>query len=124
VRKPVSVSLSASAELKAEIDANREIIELLATATLARVEPNLAAPANAARATAGGVEIFIEGLIDPEAERQRAAKQCETLKQKVTALRGRLANPAYTEKAPAHLVQQTRDELAGIEAELQKLGCS
>jgi hypothetical protein len=36
-------------------------------------------------------------------------------------MRGRLGNESYTAKAPPHLVQQTRDQLAEAEAELGKL---
>ena len=65
--------------------------------------------------------MFVEGVIDPDAEAKRTAKQRETLSQKITAHKARLANPSYADKAPAHLVQQTRDELSAMEAELAKL---
>jgi len=65
--------------------------------------------------------VFVENVIDPDAEKIRVAKQIESLNQKITAMKARLANPAYADKAPPHLVQQTRDELAALEAELKKL---
>jgi len=120
-RKPVTVSLSVPAEFKSQIESNRELIEVLAICTVVKAEPNLATPANAARAMAAGIEVYVEGVIDPDAEKARVSKRIETLKQKRTALQGRLASPAYTDKAPAHLVQQTRDELAAVELELSKL---
>jgi valyl-tRNA synthetase len=78
-------------------------------------------PANSARAIVGGIEIFVEGVIDPDAEKARDAKKKETLTKEREALIARLANPSYADKAPAHLVQQTRDKLAAVEAELAKL---
>jgi valyl-tRNA synthetase len=121
-RKPVTVSIAADAEPRRILLANREMIELLATCTLAAVEPTIAPPPNAVRATAAGNDVYVEGLIDPAAEGQRVAKLIEQKQKQAAALRGRLANPSYADKAPAHLVQQTRDELRDVEAELAKLG--
>jgi valyl-tRNA synthetase len=120
-KKPVAVSIAAAVESKQQIDANREVIELLAVCTLGKVETDLPAPIGAARATAAGVELFIEGIIDPEADKLRKTREIETLTKKREALIARLANPSYADKAPAKLVQQTRDELAAAEAELAKL---
>ncbi|HCD32975.1 MAG TPA: hypothetical protein DER01_11255, partial [Phycisphaerales bacterium] len=39
----------------------------------------------------------------------------------VAGLQGRLANPSYADKAPAHLVQQTRDQLTAKQAEVESL---
>ena len=55
------------------------------------------------------------------AEHQRVTKRREELKKQQTSLQARLANDAYSKKAPPHLVQQTRDQLAEVEAELTKL---
>jgi valyl-tRNA synthetase len=121
-KKPVTVSITADAEPQLQLLANREMIELLATCTLARVEPTFPPPPHSARASAAGRDIYVEGLIDPAAEGQRVAKLVEQKQKQAAALRGRLANPSYADKAPAHLVQQTRDELAAVEAELAKLG--
>ena len=119
-KKPVAVSLSAPPELQ-HLDANRELIELLAVCTVQQVGPNLPPPRHAARATAAGCDVYVEGLIDPAAEGQRLAKAREVLAGKITALQARLANPSYADRAPPKLVQQTRDELAAAEAELAKL---
>jgi valyl-tRNA synthetase len=122
VKKPVTVSIAAPAESKRLIEDSREIIELLGTCTLAQVEPKLSAPANAARALAAGCEIFIEGIVDPQAEKQRLGKRRDELVKLISSMRGRLANEAYISKAPAHLVKQTQDQLAEAEAELARLG--
>ena len=76
---------------------------------------------HAAKATAAGCEIYVSGVVDPAAEAGRLAKERAELEKKVKTLQGRLANKGYTDKAPPHLVQQTRDELASAEAELAKL---
>ena len=40
---------------------------------------------------------------------------------RVTMLNGRLSNPSYTDKAPAHLVEQTRDELHETEQRIERM---
>lgn len=68
-----------------------------------------------------GVEHRLADLadaLDPKAERERLEKEKADLEKSVRALAGRLSNPGYTDKAPAHLVQQTRDEHAKAEADL------
>jgi len=121
IKKAVTVSFAARGELAGQIQSNRELIETLAVCSINQIQENLTAPKNAARASAAGIDVFIENVIDPDAEKIRVAKQIESLTQKITAMKARLANPAYADKAPPHLVQQTRDELAALEAELKKL---
>ena len=120
-KKPVGVMIAAPGDSARQIEANRTVIETLGTCTLTDVRADLHAPANAARAMAAGCEIFVEGLIDPDAERQRLTRKQDDLTKQRSALRGRLSNESYTAKAPAHLVKQTQDQLSAVEAELAKL---
>ncbi len=64
----------------------------------------------------------LEEKKDPKVEAEIAARKKEELTQAITVLEGRLANPSYSEKAPAHLVQQTRDELEEKKRLLEELG--
>ena len=66
-------------------------------------------------------EIFIEDLVDAEAEKQRVNKRIAELEKQIAALEGRLNNPGYLAKAPPHLVEQTKNELEAAKAELAKL---
>ncbi len=124
LKRAVSVTIVAPAELSRSITENREIVELLATCKLRAVGPDVKPPDKAARTSASGVEIYVEGLVDEAAEQQRQGKRCEELKKQIAAMRGRLSNEAYTKKAPPHLVRQTQDQLAEAESEARKLGCS
>ena len=96
-------------------------IELLATCTLAAVGDDVTAPPQSATATAGGCELFVEGLTDPAAEQQRKTKRREELTKTIAALRGRRNNAGYMAKAPPHLVKETEDRLAEAESELATL---
>jgi len=121
-RTPVAVSISAGAEPARQIAENRETIELLATCTIGAMQADLPAPANSVRASAAGVDIYVEGLVDPAADQARISKLREDLNKKKAALEGRMANAAYMAKAPPALVKQTTDQLAEVMAELAKLG--
>ena len=121
-RKPVTVSIAAPGDAARQIEANRATIELLATCTIRDVQQQLAPPANAARTATAGCDVYVEGIVDEDAEKQRLARRRDELTKQITALRGRLSNESYTAKAPAHLVEQTRKQLADAEAELDKLG--
>jgi valyl-tRNA synthetase len=121
IKKAVTVSFSTGGDLAAQVRSNRELIETLAVCSINQIQENLAVPRNSARASAAGIDVFVEDVIDPDAEKIRISRQIDSLKQKITAMKARLANPSYADKAPAHLVQQTRDELAALEAELKKL---
>jgi len=122
-RKTVAVTIIApGAEATAVVEDNRGLIENLATCTLTTAKAGTAAPKDAVRVTVNGdCEIFIEGLVDPEAEKQRLVKLRDDLTKQVAALKGRLANEGYVAKAPPKLIQETRDQLAAAEAELAKL---
>jgi valyl-tRNA synthetase len=121
-KKRITVSVMAPGDSARQINDAREMIELLATCTLKDARPDLPPVEKAARATAAGCEIYIEGLVDESAEKQRNAKRREDLEKERTALKGRLSNEAYVAKAPPKLVKETRDRLAEVEAELAKLG--
>ena len=60
--------------------------------------------------------------IDEKSSTSELRQASEELKKKIATLKGRLDNPGYAAKAPAHLVEQTRAELAKAEEELKKLG--
>lgn len=121
VKKRVTVSINATGELLAQIDGASEMIELLAMSTMKDVRADLPAAEKASRVQAAGCEIYVEGLVDEAGEGARASKRIEELTKQEAALSGRLSKESYTAKAPPHLVQQTRDQLAEVQAELAKL---
>ena len=79
-----------------------------------------AAPAVSAALPFEGAEHRLSDLTnqaDAGAEKERLLKELESVEKSIKALEGRLSNPGYTDKAPAHLVDQTRTELAGKQQE-------
>ena len=121
-KKAVTVSIVAPDDAARQIEANKPTIELLATCTIRQVKSELFPPPNSARAQAAGCGIFLENLVDVDAEKQRTAKRRDELTKQISALKARLSNESYISKAPPHLVKQTQDQLAEAEAALAKLG--
>jgi valyl-tRNA synthetase len=121
LKKTVDASIVAVGELAGQIESNRQMIELLAVCRLKITSTVSAPPAGSARASVAGCDIFVEGLEDEDAEKQRSSKRKEELAKQIQTLNGRLASEAYISKAPPKLVQQTRDQLADAEAELAKI---
>lgn len=66
-------------------------------------------------------DVEVDIPVDEAAEAARKAKEIAELEKKIAALSDRLANPSYTEKAPEHLVNQTKEELEQAQAMLAKL---
>ena len=62
--------------------------------------------------------VYVAGVVDAAAGEKRKA---ELTKKRDTML-ARLGNESYVAKAPPKLVEQSRAELAAIEAELATLG--
>ena len=118
-RQSVTVRLKAGGDAAATLEAGRDLIATLAVADVQAIGPEVTQCDDAAVAPVGAVEVIVEGLVDTEAERQRLAKRLEELNSNKAALEKRLANKGYTDKAPAHLVQQTRDQLAEAVTEIQ-----
>jgi len=121
-KKKVTVSIAppGADAARQTVDA-KEMIELLATCTVKEIRPDLPPVEKAARTSVNGCEIYLEGLVDEAAEGERSAKREQELVKQEAALLGRLSNESYTKKAPPHLVQQTKDKLAEVQAELAKL---
>jgi valyl-tRNA synthetase len=122
LKQVIVVSIAASGDAMQTISENRELIELLATCSIKEVKGEIANVANTTHVTAAGCDLYLEGLADPEADKGLKAKKRAELEGKIKARRGRLSNDSYVSNAPAHVVQQTKDELAEAEAELAKLG--
>ena len=73
-----------------------------------------------------GVEAFLplSGLIDPEKERVRLAKQNEKLEKEIEKLSGRLNSKGFVDKAPVAVVEKARKELAELEDQAAKVKSS
>ncbi len=122
-RQTVTFSAQAPPDTAQEILEQRQLIETLANVVAAEVGPRVEKPNDAAETLVGSdIRLYLHSLIDADAERTRLTKQLDEAKKNIAALNGRLANKSYIDKAPPHLVAQTRDQLATAVKEADTLG--
>lgn len=67
------------------------------------------------------VMISLEGLIDPEQEKQRLYKKQETLQKEQQKLLGMLSNEGFLQRAPEAVILKNREQLAELNLQLQLL---
>jgi valyl-tRNA synthetase len=67
------------------------------------------------------VRVPLAGLFDVEAERGRLDRERAKIDGELAALRRRLGNPQFVERARAEVVQESRDRLAELEARRSKV---
>lgn len=67
-----------------------------------------------------GVEVYLPqaGLVDVQKERMRLGKQAEKLRKAVEGVQARLQSASFVDRAPAHLVTETRASLRDLEQQL------
>jgi len=107
-----------SDSLAGQILENRPFIELLAVCEVKAVGAGIAEPESASKTSAANCGIYVEGLIDSGSSEKRKADLTKT----IASLKGRLSNEGYIARAPAKLVDETKQQLANAEEELAKLG--
>ncbi len=120
-RRVVTFSAQAQANTAQQIVEHRQLIETLAHVQTGQVGPSIQSPDDAAVTLIGQTQLYVHGLLDRETERIRLTKRLDDLHKQIHALTNRLSNPSYVEKAPAHLVQQTRQQLATAQKEAGSL---
>jgi len=68
------------------------------------------------------VLVPLAGLVDVEAEMARTRKSLDREQRDLEKSRAKLDNPRFVDNAPAEVVEQERERLAGHEARVQRLG--
>ncbi|MEL6797583.1 MAG: class I tRNA ligase family protein, partial [Planctomycetota bacterium] len=104
------ITLHTDAETAAKIAGLTQVT--LALAGLEEIKTTAPeADANPIAFTIGGIEHHLTNLadaLDAGAEKERLTKLVDDLTKSLAALDKRLSNPGYTDKAPKHLVDETR----------------
>ena len=72
-------------------------------------------------AVMNGARLMLKVEVDKAAETARLNKEAEKLQKALDKLNAKLSKPGYTDKAPAHLVEKDRVELAELEAKMAKV---
>jgi valyl-tRNA synthetase len=69
----------------------------------------------------GTLYLDLASAVDPAAEKSRLAKELAKLAQHIAGTEARLANPAFTGKAPPAVLEGARQQLAGLQAKRAEL---
>ncbi len=122
--KPLPVLIqNGSATDQTRLQNNQNFLTILAkTESITWLSDTDQAP-ESATSLVGEMKLLVPmaGLIDKDAELKRLNKQIEKLEKQIKSAQGKLANPGFTDKAPAAVVQKERDNLEDIEGQLTQL---
>ncbi|WP_314936349.1 valine--tRNA ligase [Neisseria elongata] len=111
-------------EIENGVDGFKEILAYLPVLTrLTEVQQVAALPENedAPVAVCNGARLMLKVEIDKAAETARLSKEAEKLQKALDKLNAKLSKPGYTEKAPAHLVEKDKADLAELEDKMTKV---
>jgi valyl-tRNA synthetase len=91
-----------------------EVLKLLLNAEAFEVNVNYLPGKNTMTVRAGLGDLFLplEGLIDKEAETARLKKELEKIEAEIAKVEQKLANPNFTQKVPANVLQEHQQRLA------------
>lgn len=109
------------------VEGSQDLAELLkylpsmTRLTEAKLTDQLPEGEDAPVAVCNGARMMLKVEIDKEAETARLSKEAEKLQKALDKLNAKLSKPGYTEKAPAHLVEKDKAELADLEDKMAKV---
>ena len=89
--------------------------------TEAKTVDRLPESEDAPGAVCNGARLMLKVEIDKAAETARLSKEAEKLQKALDKLNAKLSKPGYTEKAPAHLVEKDKADLAELEDKMAKV---
>jgi valyl-tRNA synthetase len=78
-------------------------------------------PARAAAAIANDLNVYVDNVIDPEAERKRLEKLKEQITNQLKGMEAKLNNENYLSKAKPEIVQETRNKAAELKEQLETI---
>lgn len=108
-------------EGNAELEGLLKYLPSLTRLTEAKLVDSLPEAEDAPVAVCNGARLMLKVEIDKAAETARLSKEAEKLQKALDKLNAKLSKPGYTEKAPAHLVEKDKADLAELEDKMAKV---
>ena len=100
-----------------------EVLKLLLNAEALEIDPRHQPPKGtpSVQSELGCLYLPLEGLIDVAAEKGRLAKELEKAESEIAKTRQKLDNPAFTAKAPPHVLQTHQQRLVEWQTRSERL---
>lgn len=125
LRGEMGIALNVKAPLfvegSAELEGLLKYLPSLTRLTEAKLVDSLPEAEDAPVAVCNGARLMLKVEIDKTAETARLSKEAEKLQKALDKLNAKLSKPGYTEKAPAHLVEKDKADLAELEDKMAKV---
>jgi len=115
----LTASAAAPAPVASILNAHRALLCRLAGLDQFQAAEDAAKPNNAATTIVEETQLYVHGVIDPEAEKIRLDKQKLDIERAKQAVEGKLANENFVTRAKPQVVAQARERLEQLVEQLQ-----
>ncbi|MCT6882360.1 MAG: valine--tRNA ligase, partial [Snodgrassella alvi] len=117
----MSVKVPLLLESAADLSTLLPYLPLMARLSEATQVSHLPESDDAPVAVCQGARLMLKVEVDKAAETARLQKEAEKLQKNIDKIAAKLSKPGYTDKAPAHLVEKDRSELAQLQDRMAKI---
>ena len=118
-KKALEVSVKTSESNCELLSEQQAVIRHLVNLDTLHVVTECTKPTDAAVAVAGDLEIYVLGVIDVVAERDRLHKQRENLEGRIQSAQAKLGNENFLNRAKPEIVQRERDRLRELQEQMK-----
>jgi len=119
--KKLTASANAPADISKILNDNAELVCDRAGLDKFAASPKEVKPEDAAATVIGKIQVFVQGLIDAEAEKQRLEKQKDEILAGVKSNEAKLGNENFISRAKPEVVEQTKKRLAELKQQLEAI---
>lgn len=122
-RKPLELKVRCSPTVAADLLSLKPFLESLAGVGTLECGPAITRPSQSASHVHPDFEAYVclAGLIDPVAETARLDKMLLEKQKAIASIQSKLGNESFVQRAPAEVVQQQRESLADMEAQVKAI---
>ena len=117
-KEPLEVSIKAEAEVAQVLIEQERLLTDLCRLKSLQAGAAVAKPRDAAVAVGDNVEVYVQGVVDTVAERQRLSKQQAELQGRMRGVEAKLQNENFVNRAKPEVVQRERQRYEQLQGQL------